>query len=322
MKKLHSPSIILEWETVQEGGLARGLAGLRAIREQLAQLAPTFDRTAEVIVCYEAAVIAEEDLRALVRQAAEGGEWPCAVVLSAVPKGANYYEKKNVGARLATNEVLLFFDTDLLADPGWLEGMLVPFQKWEVSVVVGATYLDHARLYDMAVALFWIFRPTMPAAPLHPTRSLLSNNLAVRRPLFLRFLFPDRPIYRGQCTELGLQMMQAGLTMYEQTGARARHPPPPGERFVQRAWLAGQNEQFYHALYEESSAATDWQQLRTDYRNVAQRIRERSMVLRPSRSEKMLAWGLGLSYYAIKAVGYMAAHLQVKRGEPASPVRS
>ncbi|ADV81031.1 glycosyltransferase family 2 protein [Terriglobus saanensis] len=290
----------------------RGLAGLRGICGQLTELAADLDGPAEVIICYEPEVIAEECLRSIVDVAAAPAKWPCPVLLYKVPSTANYYEKKNIGARHAQNQVLIFFDTDLLPDPGWLEGMLTPFQRWEVSVLMGATYLDSVRPYDMAVALFWIFKPARAAAPLHPTISLLSNNLAMRRPLFIRFPFPDRDLYRGQCTELGIQLLNAGLTLYEQTGARARHPPPPGKKFIKRALLAGQNEHFYHALERKTSFATNWAQLRTDYRNVAKRIRERSVVLKPNASARTLAWILGSSYYVIKALGYFRARMKAQ----------
>jgi glycosyltransferase involved in cell wall biosynthesis len=316
LKKLPAPSIILEWETVQEGGLDRCLAGLRGICGQLTALAADLDGPAEVIVCFEPAIITEHDLRAILDAAAAPGSWPCPVLLFEVPSAVNYYGKKNIGASYAQNEVLVFFDTDLLPDPGWLEGMLSPFQRWEVSVLMGATYLDYERPYDMAVALFWIFKPARPSEPLHSTISLLSNNLAMRRPLFMRFPFPDRDLYRGQCTELGLQLMAAGVTLYEQTGARARHPPPPKERFIKRALLAGQNEHFYHALEGRNSFATHWMQIQLDYRNVAKRITERSVVLKPGRASVALAWLLGFLYYAIKIAGYLLARSesQFQRG--------
>jgi hypothetical protein len=312
MRKLSSPSIILEWETVQQGGLSRALAGLREVRNQLAELAPNLDRPAEVIICYDAAVIRERDLKLIVGQATEAGEWPCPVIVCEVPTSANYYQKKNIGAQRSNHDILLFFDTDLLPDAGWLEGMLTPFQRWEVAVVVGGTYLDHAGVYEMAVALFWIFEPAHPVSPLSATHKLVSNNVAVRRRLFLRFPFPDRPTYRGQCAELGSQLSSAGVTIYEQAGARASHPPPLRERFVHRAWCAGQDEHFYQALVGETSLATDWAQVRTDYRNVARRINDRRFYLKPSRAARVLAWFLGFSYYAIKAASYLAAYLQMR----------
>lgn len=308
---LSAPSIILEWETVQQGGIPRVRRALRDINQQLACLKENFEDQAELILCFDPVSTAESELRALLKQAAAPEDWACRVVFCPVPTTANYYEKKNIGARLSSNDILLFFDTDLLPEEGWLRGMLEPFQQWHVSVVVGATHLDHASTYEMAVALFWIFSPAMEDSPLRPTRRLVSNNIAFRRSLFMRFPFPDRPTYRGQCTELGLQLMSAGITMYERTGARASHPPPSGfGGFVARAWAAGQDEHYYHALSGKTSPWTDLQQLRIDYGSVVRRIRQRREALRPGLIGESAGWVLGFTYYAIKATGYLAALTQ------------
>jgi hypothetical protein len=316
IKKLAAPSIVLEWETVNEGGIERAVLGLREIARQIAELQLQLKAPAEVIVCYEERDISDKELQSVFDRAAGAGGWLCQLTFIPVPAGTHYYEKKNIGARLSRNEIVLFFDTDLLPDPGWLEGMLTPFQEWKVSVLVGATHLDHARIYDMAVALFWIFKPAMSASPLHSTSRFVSNNVAMRRSLFRRFPFPDRQTYRGQCSELGVQLLGAGVTMYEQTGASASHPPPPLEKFMMRAWMAGQDEHFYHALAGKTSIATDWAQIRDDCGNVAKRIKDRSIVLRPNAAARSCAWILGLSYYAIKSISYFVAFLQ-RRDVPA-----
>jgi hypothetical protein len=308
---LSAPSVILEWETVQQGGIPRVRQALRDINQQFAALRESFERQPELILCFDRASILEADLQAILTEAAIPDAWACRILLCPVPSTANYYEKKNIGARLSSNDILLFFDTDLLPEGGWLRGMLQPFQQWHVSVVVGATHLDHASIYDMAVALFWIFSPATQDSPLRPTRRLVSNNIAFRRSLFLRFPFPDRPTYRGQCTELGLQLMNAGITMYEQTGARASHPPPPGfSGFVSRAWSAGHDEHYYHALSSKTSLSTGMHQFLVDCKNTSRRIKERKAALNPNLIGHAAGWTLGISYYAIKAAGYLAALTQ------------
>lgn len=248
--RLPAVSIILEWETVLEGGMDRVRRGLREMSRQLTELLPRMEGRPEVIVCHDPHVISPAELTTLLEQTAGfAGDWGGDFRLCPVAPQADYYDKKNLGALESRNGILLFFDTDLLPEAGWLESLLVPFLDWKISVVVGATHLDHARTYDMAVALFWIFHPSQPAGTLRPTKRLVSNNIAFRRKVFERFPFPHRPTHRGQCTELGLQLMATGITMYEQTGARASHPPPPGvSGFVTRAWAAGQDDYFYDSL--------------------------------------------------------------------------
>jgi hypothetical protein len=305
-EKLHAPSIVLEWETVEEGGLQRAELGLRELSRQIAELKDTLRAPAEVIVCYEERVISGPGLAATMRHAAGPEGWACDVLLIAVPRGTHYYEKKNEGARRSKNDVIIFLDTDLIPDPGWLRNLLFAFEEWSVSVLLGATHLDHASVYEMAVALIWIFSPATKGRGIQPLRRYSSNNLAFRRALFLKFPFPDRPTYRGQCGDLGKALLRAGISIHEHTDARASHPPPPGILgFVHRAWAAGSDEQFYANLESETSFASGLRGLSRDYATVARRIRERRALLRPARLATTLGWVLGWIYYGIKAIAYL-----------------
>jgi hypothetical protein len=307
-KKLPTPSIVLEWETVEEGGVERAIRGLREVNRQIAELQHELHTPAEVIVCYEQRVISAQELRAVLDRAADTPGWSCPVKLIPVADGTHYYEKKNTGARAAVNDIIVFLDTDLIPDPGWLSSLLTAFQDWTLSVVLGATHLDHSSTYEMAVALFWIFSPATDGRGIQPLRRYSSNNLAFRRPVFLKFPFPTRPTYRGQCGELGMVLQSVGITIFEHTDARATHPPPAGVRgFIHRSWSAGKDENFYTGLREETSLATWGRQLRHDYGTVALRIRQRSESLNPTRRAAVLGWLLGWTYYGIKSAGYLAA---------------
>jgi hypothetical protein len=307
VRKLHAPSIVLEWETVEDGGVLRAERGLREVSRQIAELQGELRAPAEVIVCYEERVVSHQDLRSILNRAAGPDGWACPVELVCVPPGTHYYEKKNVGARESKNDIIVFLDTDLIPDPGWLRNMLSAFDDWSVSVLFGATHLDHASAYEMAVALSWIFTPATYGRGIQPLRRYSSNNLAFRRALFLKFPFPTRPTYRGQCGDLGKTLLRCGIPIQEHTDARATHPPPAGVRgFVHRAWSAGKDEQFYASLESETSFASGLHQLSRDYGTVARRVRERRVLLRPSLVAESLGWLLGWSYYGIKAVGYLS----------------
>ena len=306
-KKLQAPSIVLEWETVEEGGLQRAEKGLREVSRQIAELQEQFDSPAEVIVCYEERVITQQELRSLLDRAAGSLGWECPVLLIPVPSGTHYYEKKNAGARVSKNGIIVFLDTDLIPDSDWLRNLLIAFDDWSISVLLGATHLDHDSTYDMAVALSWIFFPATYGRGIQPLRRYSSNNLAFRRAVFLKFPFPNRPTYRGQCGDLGKTLLSFGIPIREHTDARASHPPPAGVRgFVHRAWSAGKDEQFYTSLEAETSLTSAFRQLSHDYAVVARRIRERRIALKPGFVSETLGWLLGWTYYSIKAAGYLS----------------
>jgi hypothetical protein len=306
-KKLQTVSIVLEWETVEEGGVGRAERGLREVCRQITELQDDLRAPAEVLVCYEERVVSEPSLRSIVERAAGPEGWSCPVLLVPVPPGTNYYEKKNTGARQSKNDVIVFLDSDLIPDSGWLRNIMTPFDDWSVSVLTGATHLDHASTYEMAVALSWIFPPATYGRGIQPFYRYSSNNLAFRRALFLRFPFPAFPTYRGQCGDLGKTLRNAGIAIPEQTDARTTHPPPAGVRgFVHRAFAAGKDEQFYASLEAETSIGSVWRQLMRDYGVVARRVRERRALLKPEPVAEALGWLLGWTYYGIKAVGYLS----------------
>src|SRR5580698_620623 len=274
VKMLSAPSIVLEWETVEAGGVERAVRGLREISHQIAELKHDLRAPAEVIVCYERRVISDEELRSVFDRAAGPAGWVCPVSFIPVADGTHYYEKKNIGARASVNDIIIFIDSDLIPDPEWLRALLIAFNDWSISVLLGATYLDHVSTYEMAIALFWIFSPATYGRGIQPLHRYSSNNLAFRRPVFLKFPFPTRPTYRGQCGELGQTLLSVGIPMLEHTDLRATHPPPAGLRgFVHRSWSAGQDEYFYSGLREKNSLTTWGRQLCHDYRTVARRMR-------------------------------------------------
>jgi hypothetical protein len=321
-KPILSPSIILEWETVQDAGIARAQRALSVLHRQIVALQPRMRAPAELILVFEEADISREELQAILGRAAEPGRWPCEVRLRPVPAGTHYYEKKNLGGQASTNEILIFLDTDVVPEEGWLATMLEAFDDWSTSIIIGATALDHRTPYEMAIALTWIFDPATLGRGVQPLRRYSSNNVAFRRALFLRFPFPVHGSYRGQCAQLQKSLTAAGIAVREQTDARASHPPPAWLRgFLHRSWAAGRDEYYYDALAGRASIASALGGLARDYAQVARRIRERRLLLRPRYHALILGWVLGWTYYGLKLVAYLAslarAQLGVERGRGA-----
>jgi hypothetical protein len=307
-KRLLSPSIVLEWETVQDAGISRALSAMTVLHRQIVALQPKIRIPAELIVSFEQADIRTEELQALVSRAAAPGSWPCEVRLVPVPTGTHYYDKKNLGAQASTNEIIIFLDTDVVPEEGWLETMLEAFSDWSTSVIIGATALDHRTAYEMAIALTWIFDPATHGRGIQPLRRYSSNNIAFRRALFLRFPFPEHGSYRGQCAELQKSLIAAGIAVREQTDARASHPPPAWFRgFVHRSWAAGGDEYYYDAAADRASVGSAFRALARDYAVVSRRIRERRPLLQPRRAALVLGRLLGWSYYGLKLVAYLTS---------------
>ena len=292
-------SIVLEWETMLEQSRERGEACLASLRSQVEQFPG-----AQTIVCFDAADVDEASVRDVV-----GGRWPGPLVVAGTSASLDYYGKKNHGFTLALGDIVVFVDSDLILEPDWLRNLIEPFADFRRSVVVGRTHLETRTLYERAVALFWIFDPRLSGEGIRPTSRLVSNNVAFRRALFARFPFPDRPTFRGQCSELASTLRGLGIELYEQPSARACHPAPDGaRRFLARAYAAGADHAFYDDLEGSASLRRGVANLRTDLCHVRERVRTRASMLEADRPSRVAAHLLGLAYYLTKAAGYGAAN--------------
>ena len=291
-------SIVVEWETVLEGKHARGAACLAALRAQVAQLP-----SCETVLCFDPEETAEQSVRAAI-----GGAWPGPLVVAAVPSHLDYYGKKNYGFTLTDGEIVVFLDSDLIPEHDWLPNLVGPFADFRKSVVVGRTHLDTSTWYERAVALFWIFETRDPSSTVRATRRLLSNNVAVRRAVFTHFPFPERPTFRGQCSELASILEMRGIAMYEQPAARASHPAPDGVwRFLTRAAHSGRDQAFYDALNGTGGIGPSLRAWRVDLRHVRERIDLRAPLIGAGLGDVIAAFSLGFVFYAVKAMASVTA---------------
>lgn len=304
---LPAPSIVVEWETGQECGGGRAGACLAELNRQMWERQSAFAAPPELILVYDPLEAERSAVEAAAASAGADRGWPGRLEIVAAPRRLDYYQKKNFGFALASGEIVLFVDSDLAPEPGWLSALTAPFADPAKSVVVGRTHFETGTLYDRAMALFWIFDERIAQDRLRPTRRLVSNNIAFRRPLFAALPFPDRATYRGQCSELGARLNALGIVLYEATAARAAHPSPAGiKAFVRRAWRAGRDGRHYAVLdgAEPRSAAAVW---RHDLAAAGRRIRARRQKVGAGPLAVAAAALLGLAYYSIKALAWRAA---------------
>ena len=104
--------------------------------------------------------------------------------------GLTYYKLKNFGIARATTDISIMLDSDAAPQPGWLEGLLKPFDDPEMMAVGGFTVLGYDDFLSKTFALSWIFDlkeerdKTVKRAKIH------ANNCAVRTEFFREASFP------------------------------------------------------------------------------------------------------------------------------------
>jgi glycosyltransferase involved in cell wall biosynthesis len=250
---LPTPSIVIEWENVALAGDARANQMLDSLGEQLHDLADRFSDTPEVIVLYDADEVDGEALRGAVYDRLKRGtdipNIPFTVEL--LTNDGEYYEQKNRGARHANRDVLVFLDSDVIPERGWLEHLVAPFDDHMTRVVAGHTYVVDDSLYEKAFKYFWFF----PTREQTRDRWFFANNVAFRRDVFLDYGFPDTETFRGQCTELATRLQRDGVGVRQAHEAVCSHPAPNGVRhFAIHALCTGHDNEIRARRPDESTA--------------------------------------------------------------------
>ena len=299
-----SLSFVVEWENAERIGASRAHRMLDALHRQLSDPAIGPIGTCELIFVYDGSGESSEGtIAAAVGE--NGRTWPARIRFAPAPTG-EYYEQKNLGAALATGDIIVFLDSDVVPQPGWLASLLAAFADPRVEVVSGTTFVDVSDFYSAAMALGWIFRLRSDHGPLTPARAAYANNLAMRREVARAHPFPKTGQYRGQCGYLCEALRQHGHVIWVNPSAAASHPPPEWFLpFAVRALWAGHDGAI---ALRASGRGLFWRGLAGLARDAASSIariwiRRRRVRFGPLRAAGASA--LLILYHAFKSAGFL-----------------
>jgi len=146
-----------------------------------------------------------------------------------VRDGLEYYAMKNLGADLATGDILCFIDSDVYPEEGWLAFLLATFTDPKVRAASGQPYVAPVDLFAKAFALGWTYDLPDSKGRLYPAEKFFANNVAFVTTLYRSYSFPkmDRRT-RGSAALLGEQLMKEGYPVWQNRKALVDHPAPSG----------------------------------------------------------------------------------------------
>jgi glycosyltransferase involved in cell wall biosynthesis len=230
-------SIVIEWENAHRTGVDRARLMLMELDRQLG------DARANGLARCELIFVCDGDGdEARIRDALSRAQAPCDIRILTSPS-PDYYEQKSFGAAAARGDVVVFLDSDVVPEAGWLAALLAPFADPNVSIVSGTSFIEVTGLYSAAMALGWIFPVRSGTGQLAEVRTFFANNIAFRGELIRRNPFPRTGQYRGQCIALAEQLRAQGHVVYLNRAAAVSHPPPEGASgFALRALRNGHDE--------------------------------------------------------------------------------
>jgi glycosyltransferase involved in cell wall biosynthesis len=300
-------SIVLEWDNPRYTDGTRARAMLRRLGDQVRET--RID--GELLVVYDELEVE----RRIVEQVAEGfreragSDFP----IKAIPtRGLRYYDLKNEGARHSIGEIILFVDSDVLPENGWLAAMVGSFADPAVKVVNGLTYVELETIHGRGFGLHWYMFPPRPDdGPMFLEDGMWANSVAFRRHVFERFPYPEnRERFRGQCGMLSEILAANGIHIWQNPSARVAHPAPPAKKFLQ--WtLCNGHDQYIRLLrmgdpkkYSTRALVAQW--MRNIKHSTLKVFRGRSRVGLPVWAVP-LTLVIAYAYYTLVALGGFVA---------------
>lgn len=298
-----SMSIIIELENLLKSDPRRAE---RLFERLVAQMRP-LDVAFEVLVLHDPDDVTADAVEALLLRS---GVAPAEVTIVPAP-GKRYYELKNLGAERARGELVLFVDSDLIPEEGFLRSMIGAFDDPEVEVVAASPYVDPCRtLFEKSFALFWLFPLRSQGGPLEPIREYAANSVAFRRELFLRQPFPDSPCYRRQCALQAKALMAEGHQLWGNPEARVQHPPPRTWRdAIARALREGRDRYFDRRMSGTAPAKNPVTAARGMQRSMSalgERMRRHAARVGLSQREMPAALAIAATYELAVRAGFVA----------------
>ena len=229
-------SIVIEWENAGRIGHDRALAMLAQLHHQLLTLPGGLIGPAEILLVFESSLVDQAQLQAAVDA---HGAWP-AVIRTIGSEVGGSFEQKTLGAERASGDIIIFLDSDVVPEPGWLEALLTPFASCDAQIVAGATSVERSGLYSTAMALGWIFPMPPEDRSIGQARIFYANNVAFRREMMAVMRFPRADQYRVQVGVVQRRLAESVYRYLSSPTAAVLHPPPRGlGGFVTRALWCG-----------------------------------------------------------------------------------
>lgn len=242
-------SIILEWENAVLAELDRTSKLLIQVFSQTSAQEEQF----ELLILHNEKQVAVDFIKGFVTDIINEQGFQDVVPFSVIDvQAAHYFQLKNEGVRLAKGETIIFLDSDIIPQEGWLKLILDAHQQHPDSLISGYSFIDFSDLIGKAFALCWFFPLPPVSSKMLEVDLIFSNNYIVSRQLMLDNPYPQMKegVTRGSDNILWKRLKLKGVRLCSHSGARATHPCPNGwGHFFKRALAEGRDD--YMRMFEK-----------------------------------------------------------------------
>jgi len=303
-------SIVTEWENYVNTESWRPRKMLHKLFQQIEEISNNLSSKPEFLIVYNPDDVKKNEIEKIVNEGIKN--YTNLVDLKFIPAfGCGYYQLKNFGSKQCTKDIVIFIDSDVVPDDGWLTSILESFNKPNIHVVTGNTYMPLTNLVEKAIALIWYFPPeTDKSETFEETDFFFANNVAFSREIFKKYNFPDLEGLRGQNVAVANKLIFNGIKIYRQHKARVSHPASNGfVHFIHRGLQLGYDKGCSIIREQELDSSTLDREGRsagkTSMRKIISKIRYRYKFLNLNPFEVLPVFTIATTYLALGAVGLL-----------------
>ncbi|MER9749596.1 glycosyltransferase [Mesorhizobium sp. M0140] len=233
-------SLVVEMENAKSIDWDEIGVGMKALAREITSVSATGLVRPRIVISHGGAESDEDALRREISNEAPQLGQVAEFVFTAFP-GGRYYDLKNNGMLASDGDIVIFMDSDVVAEPGWLPGLLEPFENSEVICANGYTYLSYDDFFSRTFALIWFFPMARGDGRFASKRAINANNVAFRREWIVSHPFPKHNGFKVSCTLLMRELLREGHKIHN-VDARVYHYSPRGWRFFYwRALVTGRD---------------------------------------------------------------------------------
>lgn len=302
-------SVILEMENAQSIDWEEIGVGLKALAREIAAVSSTGLSKPKVVVSHGGSETETGSLRDSIEAEAPQLAKAAKLAFAACP-GGRYYDLKNNGIALTEGHVVVYMDSDTVAEPGWLSALLKPFQHAGTVCVNGHTHLSYDDFFSRTFALIWFFPMARGDERFASKRAINANNVAFRRDWIAGHPFPQNKGFKVSCTLLMHRLRREGHEIV-QVDARVYHHSPRGWRFFYwRALVTGRDADRKYAELHSPNRAQRVLKSFTRWGTMSWRAIRRVTSL--ASTTGMPLWqipfsvAVGLAFYTLAFVGHFS----------------
>ena len=225
-----------------------------------------------------------------------------------------YYQMKHQGAMAATGNMLIFLDSDVIPEEGWLDALLNAALEPDVKIVCGNTYIESNGLIGKTFAAFWFFPLRSERSDLEQNVQCYANNLACSNEFYRLHPFTDIPgTNRGVLSVMKRQLEEQGIYMHRCHSAQVAHPAPNGiVHFMVRAIGRGRNLYFSKKTTDIESSGTFSDSVKlqwSKYLKGLRRLKNNHAKVGLRTIQLPLAFLIVSLYYGLSTLGFLFSNV-------------